>query len=104
MNWDFDEMKRLHKENPEEFAAISRDKIYDYIYSIPSPNRREQLMDLQRRIDTELAEYKDPIARMNRMVELFWMQVQLLDDAYKVLVKEETRETPKNVIQFPNKL
>ena len=102
MNWDFDEMKRLHQENPEEFASKSRDKIYDYIYSIPCPKRREQLMKLQRRIDNELAGYKDPIARMNRMVELFWIQVQLLNDALNLRDQEETREIPENVVQFPN--
>ena len=100
----FDEMQRLHKEDPEEFAALAKDKIYDYIYSIPDPKRQEQLMALQCKIDRDLSRYKDPIARMNRMVELFWIQVRLLDNALNLLPAEKTEpKIPDNVVQFPNK-
>ena len=104
MFFDFDEMQRLYKENPEEFVALSRDKIYDYIYSVPNPQRQEQLMALQCKIDRDLSRYVDPIARMNRMVELFWMQVRLLDDALNLLPAEKTEpKMPDNVVKFPNK-
>ena len=104
MFFDFDEMQRLHKEDPEEFAALAKDKIYDYIYSIPDSKRQEQLMALQCKIDRDLSRYKDPIARMNRMVELFWIQVRLLDNALNLLPAEKTEPNiPDNVVQFPNK-
>lgn len=104
MFFDFDEMKDLYQENPEEFLALAKDKIYDYIYSVPDPTRQEQLMALQCKIDRDLSHYKDPIARMNRMIELFWMQVQLLNDALNGLHAEETQpELPENVVKFPNK-
>jgi len=104
MFFDFDEMQRLYQENPEEFVALAKDKIYDYIYSIPDSQRQEQLMALQCKIDRDLSRYVDPIARMNRMVELFWIQVRLLDDALNGKHSAKTTpETPNNIIKFPKK-
>ena len=108
---DFDKMQQLYKDNPEEFAAFARDQIYDYIYSVPDTIRQEQLMDLQHKIDRELSHYKDPIARMNKMVELFWVQVQLLNDALNTvpvkspLVDNIPTPVPSTakIIQFPKK-
>ena len=110
MIMDFDKMQQLHKDNPEEFAALAKDKIYDYIYSVPDKKRQEQLMDLQHKIDRDLSHYKDPIARMNRMVELFWVQVQLLNDALNTPIKSPLVDSipmpvssTADIIQFPKK-
>lgn len=46
-------------------------KLEEFIDSLPEP-RRTRMKQLQWNIDKELAKYKDPIARMNRMVELLW--------------------------------
>lgn len=42
-----------------------------YIASLPK-ERRTRMEQFQWRLDMELAKYKDPVARMNRMVELMW--------------------------------
>ena len=44
----------------------------DFMDSIEDPERKLKLEQLQWKIDGELRKYKDPVARMNRMVELFW--------------------------------
>ena len=48
------------------------DDIRQFLDSIEDPKRRQKLEQMQWRIDAELRKYKDPVARMNRMVELFW--------------------------------
>ena len=47
-------------------------EIREYLDSIEDPKRRLKLEQMQWRIDAELRKYKNPIARMNRMTELFW--------------------------------
>jgi hypothetical protein len=47
-------------------------KIREFLDSIEDPERRLKLEQMQWRIDAELRKYKDPVARMNRMCELFW--------------------------------
>jgi hypothetical protein len=40
------------------------------------PQRLWRLKKFQASIDRELRPYKDPVARMNKMVELFWTGVK----------------------------
>ena len=58
-------------------------EIRKYIDSIEDPDRRLKLEQLQWRIDADLRKYKDPVARMNRMVELFWEGVNEFNDVLK---------------------
>ncbi len=46
--------------------------IDDFINSVEDEGKRLRLQQMQWRIDAELRKYKDPVARMNRMVEIFW--------------------------------
>ena len=51
---------------------VTRSTVEEFINSIEDEERRLKLQRLQFRIDRELRNYKDPVARMNKMVELFW--------------------------------
>ena len=66
-----DELSELYKNDPEEFQIRCRAMIDEYIESVPE-EKRQALRQLQWRIDGQLSKYKDPIARMNKMCELFW--------------------------------
>ena len=55
----------------------TRKDIEDFIESVPE-ERREHLRRLQWRIDQELAKYKDPVQRFNKMVEMLWEGVDRL--------------------------
>lgn len=57
--------------DPDKFQEEADKIIRDFIDSVPE-RHRVRLEQCQWRIDNELRKYKDPVARMNRMVELFW--------------------------------
>lgn len=65
---NFDQMKDM---TADELLAYKSKLIEDYISSLPE-ERQQRLRQLQWKIDGELRKYKDPIAKMNRMTELFW--------------------------------
>jgi len=50
-------------------------EIEDFINSCP-PERQERLRQFQWRLDQQLSKYKDPTARFNKMVEIFWEGVE----------------------------
>ena len=62
-------------------SEVTRKTIEDFIDSIEDEDRKLRLEQLQFRIDRELHTYKDPVARMNKMVELFWAGVAEFDEA-----------------------
>lgn len=66
----FDHMKEF--KTPEEFEREGRRLIEELIESNPNEEQKLKARRLQFRIDRELRHYKDPISRMNKMVELFW--------------------------------
>jgi len=65
---NFDQMKDM---TPDELIAYKEKLIENYISSLPE-EKQHRLRQLQWKIDGELRKYKDPIAKMNRMAELFW--------------------------------
>ena len=100
----FEELSRLWRDDPEEFGRVARMRIDKLIESV-EPERRQSLRQLQFRIDCELRKYKDPVARMNKMTELFWEGVKSLDDALNgklARVEEKTikKKAPHNVLKF----
>lgn len=68
MKLNFDQMKDM---TPEELLAYKEKLIETFISSVPE-ERQQRLRQLQWKIDGELRKYKDPIAKMNKMTELFW--------------------------------
>lgn len=67
------ELSGLYEKDPEKFEEISKKIFNTFIESLPK-ERQKRARGIQFQIDTELSRYKDPVVRMNRMVELFWKQ------------------------------
>lgn len=64
----------LYNENPEEFKKTRKNFIEENIIRIANGDTQREwiLRKIQHNIDKELQQYKDPIARYNAMVVLFW--------------------------------
>lgn len=71
---DFEKLREANERDPEEAYQLGRGMIEDYINSLPE-DRQQRLRGMQFTIDQTLSKYKDPVARMNKMVELFWQGV-----------------------------
>lgn len=93
-----EKMHALYLSDPEAFYQEARRRI-DEAISNADPRNHASLRGLQFQIDTKLAHYKDPVARMNEMVRLFWKGVNRLDT---VLHGESlpTYEKPAIVLPF----
>jgi hypothetical protein len=85
---NFDQMKDM---SHEELLAYKEQLIELYISSLPE-DRQRPLRQLQWTIDGELRKYKDPIAKMNKMAELFWNQFSEFQKAVKNL-----QDTTENI-------
>ena len=72
---DFNKMlaalEDVHENDPHQFEVLRREILNKSIDSYPE-RYRQRAWGLQFALDCELAKYKNPVARMNRMVELFW--------------------------------
>lgn len=74
MNVDFDYLKDLFKQDPEEFERQTREMIDETIDQIDDENIRRRLRGIQFTLDHKLSKCKDPIVRYNEMIRLFWQQ------------------------------
>jgi hypothetical protein len=92
MEYDFDYLKGLHEEDPEKFAEVTAQMIEDFINGLPEEKQAIHRAK-QWRLEQELGKFKDPIARMNKMVELFWGGVNKFDN---ILKESGFGKSPKN--------
>lgn len=76
----YDYLFKLYKADPKEFERHTRAMIEVQIQNAPS-HLQLKLRALQSLLYTELVHYKHPVARMNRMVELFWEKAIELQSA-----------------------
>jgi hypothetical protein len=86
---DFDELVQMHQEDPEAFEREQRRIIDDFIESLPNESSKQKARQFQFRIDRELRPYKDPTARMNKMVELFWEGVKEFQHALQTCTTDD---------------
>ena len=93
----YDELSELYKTDPDLFEVRTRELIEDMISSFP-PERQERMRQFQWKIDQTLSRYKDPIARMNKMVEMFWEGVNQFQSALEGKQPETQRA---EVLTFP---
>lgn len=99
MKYDFDYLKNLYKENPDEFEEITTDMINKAINTSREENR-EKLRAKQWRLQQELSKYKDPVARMNIMVSIFWTGVnEFLEVTKKLKNVENLSDNPPKSCQ-----
>ncbi|MDO3379310.1 DUF3135 domain-containing protein [Geoalkalibacter halelectricus] len=85
----FDELSTLYKNDPDKFEEQRRALIDQTIENFPEDCRR-RAQGLQFTIDCKLDRYKDPIMRMNKMVEIFWEHFSVF---------QETINDPEKVLQ-----
>jgi hypothetical protein len=69
----FERLSGLYQKDPEEFERISKALIHEALEKLPAEHRARGY-GLQMRIDRRLSHFKDPVARMNEMVVMFWEQ------------------------------
>lgn len=63
------------KDHPELFDE-KVDSIWEEFYSGLTPERAQRAKQFRWQIEGQLRGYKDPVARMNKMIELFWRGFQ----------------------------
>lgn len=96
---EFGRMSALYRTDPEAFEVEARRRI-DEVISRAHPEHRDRLRAMQSGIDRILARYHDPVARMNKMVELFWNGVRTFDHALRGKFSQRAEAT---VISFPER-
>jgi len=97
-----DELAELYKTDPEEFERITRAEI-DRIIEGADPEYRNRLRGLQFTIDTKLSKCKDPVARLNKMIELFWAGLDEFNIALDGQLPLDPKEDSAKVLHFEKK-
>jgi hypothetical protein len=96
----------LYQRDPEEFERQSQELIRQAIERFPEKSRR-RAYGLQFQIDAALSQCKDPVSRMNKMVEIFWEQFlkfqEAVCDPLKVIEEKEKRREEGKVIPLPRR-
>lgn len=70
----YEELVKL-KDDPEQFDQRANE-IWEHFYQSLTPEQEQQARRFKWQMDAQLRNYKDPIARMNKMIELFWQGFQ----------------------------
>ena len=105
MKYDFDYLKDLYKKDPEKFNEVTKEMINDFIESLPE-EKQDVYRARQWRLEQELNKIKDPIERMNKMVQIFWVGVNKFIEATRLtetanVVYNDTDES--KVLKFKKK-
>ncbi len=99
----YEQLQGIYQQDPEEFERLSSDLIRQALDDVPD-ELKAQAYGIQRRIEHQLKKYKDPIARMNAMVEIFWQQFHefqaVINDPREVLENKRRCGTSAKIIPF----
>jgi hypothetical protein len=98
---DFDDLVKMYQEDPEAFDRERQELIDDFINSLPNEDCKLRARQFQFRIDRELHQYKDPVARMNKMVELFWEGVKEFQYVLQTCSLEQDNPVPRDAKDQP---
>lgn len=102
----FERLQGLYQLDPEEFDRLSEALILEELENMPE-ELKAQAYGIQRRIEQQLKKYKDPVARMNVMVEIFWKQFHefqaVLNDPREVLESRRKCGTSAKIIPFKDR-
>ncbi|WP_305045751.1 DUF3135 domain-containing protein [Geoalkalibacter sp.] len=97
----FEGLSSLYQEDPEKFEEQRRLLIAQTIESFPE-ECRQRAYGLQFTIDCRLRKYKDPIMRMNKMVEIFWQQFaqfqETINDPEKIMLERRAARHNAKII------
>lgn len=80
----------------EEFLKVSQAAVEDYISELPE-DKQQRARAQQWKLEQDLRHYKDPTARFNRMVEIFWEGFREFQAALDGCVPEKQQN---NVVEF----
>lgn len=74
----FDSILEMQKTNPDAVELFIKDEIEREIVRVADgdEDRLLSLQQFQWGLNKELRKYKNPVARMNKMAELFWTGVK----------------------------
>lgn len=93
----------LYQKDPQEFEKMRTMLIEQTIAAFPA-RHRQRAYGMQFIIEMRLKKYKDPVVRMNKMVEIFWEQFGLfhdvLQDPARVLAEREKKKKQALIIPF----
>lgn len=99
----YEQLRGIYQQDSEEFDRLSRDLVRQALDGIPE-EYRAKAYGIQRRIEHQLTKYKDPIARLNAMVEIFWRQVYeflaIVHGPQEVLENKRCSGPPAKTIPF----
>jgi hypothetical protein len=93
----------LYRHDPQQFENERLRLIRDTIEGFDA-RHRQKAYGLQFKIDCKLRPYRDPVMRMNKMVEIFWEGVfefkQTLEDPDHYLSRRQ-QSRPGKVLPLP---
>ena len=102
MNVTFDELKTLFETDPVAAEEKVSQIMEEYISSL-EPERQQRARAFNWRIQQDLRKYKDPVARMNRMVEMFWSGVKEFQHTLQHPEQVLDQQGNPSVVKFPEK-
>ncbi len=95
------QLEIYYEKDPDKFEAIKNEIIKETIESFPE-KFQQRAYGIQFTLDCELRKYKNPVARMNRMVEIFWYKVaefqDVLNDPTSKIADYDNSKTSGKVI------
>ena len=98
-----EQLSGLYQKNPDKFEELRKQLITQTIEKFPAKHRK-RAHGLQFKIESRLRKYKDPIVRMNKMVEIFWEQFglfhEVLQDPARVVAERQENRKQAVVIPF----
>lgn len=99
----YEMLQGIYQHDPEKFEKLSGDLIRQALDDVPEEHKA-MAYGLQRKIEHQLKKYKDPTARMNAMVEIFWQQFHefqaVINDPREVLEKRRRCGTSAKILPF----
>ena len=101
----FDELVELHQTDPDAFEEYRKAFIMKSITKMCAdcPDCLKRCERFQWRLEQELNKFKNPISRYNRMVELFWEQVEEFKHITSTYELPEKPTHTATVVQFKPK-
>ena len=92
-------LEGVYDQDPVHFEKL-RGQVIDMTITHLPEEFQKRARGLQFVIDSELSKYKDPVSRMNRMVELFWekfheFNAAVNDPAGTTLEREKKKKKAK---------
>lgn len=87
----FDSIIDMQKTNPEAVQRFIESEIEAEIVRLSAGDKEHEikLRQFQWNINKELRRYKDPVARMNKMAELFWQGVHKFQKVCSISFKND---------------